>query len=130
MQWFWIGLGGALGSILRYFMQSRMQVAVGGIFPWGTLSVNLIGSALIGILCGWFLVTPFSHNLRLFLMVGILGGFTTFSSFSLDILSLLREGHARIVMVYVLASNIAGLGLAFGGFLAARVLVSRSVAGP
>lgn len=130
MQWFWIGLGGALGSLLRYFVQTRMQVAVGGFFPWGTLGVNLIGSALIGVIGGWFLIAPFSHNLRLFLMVGILGGFTTFSSFSLDILTLLREGHGRIAMVYVLASNIAGLGLACGGFLAARALVGRSVAGP
>jgi fluoride exporter len=130
MQWFWIGLGGALGSMLRYSVQARMQTAVAGFFPWGTLSVNLIGSALIGILGGWFLAAPFSHNLRLFLMVGILGGFTTFSSFSLDVLTLLREGHARVALLYVLASNIAGLGLAFGGFLAARALIGRSVAGP
>lgn len=129
MQWFWIGLGGALGAMLRYFVQTRMQVAVGGFFPWGTLGVNLMGSALIGILAGWFLASPFSHNLRLFLMVGILGGFTTFSSFSLDILTLLREGHGRIAMAYVLASNIAGLGLACGGFLAARMLLGRSVVG-
>jgi fluoride exporter len=123
MQWFWIGLGGALGSLLRYLAQTRLQAAVGGLFPWGTLSVNLIGSALIGVLGGWFLVTPFSHNLRVFLMVGILGGFTTFSSFSLDILTLLREGHGRIAMLYVLISNMAGLGLACGGFLAARAFV-------
>lgn len=130
MHWLWIALGGALGSVLRYSMQVRMQVAVGGVFPWGTLGVNLIGSAVIGILAGWFLVAPFSHNLRLFLMVGILGGFTTFSSYSLDILTLLREGHARIAVLYVLASNVGGLGLALGGFLAARAMLGRSVAGP
>ncbi len=97
----------------------------------GTLAVNLIGSAVIGFLAGWFLSAPapVSQNLRLFLIVGILGGFTTFSSFSLENLNLIREGHIRTALVYILTSNVLGIGLAFGGFLLARAL-SRSVAGP
>jgi CrcB protein len=130
MQWMWIGLGGAIGSMLRFFVQARLQAAYGGLFPVGTLAVNLIGSALIGLLAGCFFYAPVSQNLRMFLLVGILGGFTTFSSFGLDVINLMREGQGRIALLYVLASNTAGIGLAFGGFLLARTLISRSAAGP
>jgi fluoride exporter len=129
MHWLWIAIGGALGSVLRFFLQGRIQAAHPGTFPMGTLAVNLIGSALIGFLAGWFLSTPVSQNLRLFLMVGILGGFTTFSSFSLENLNLIRDGYARTALAYILTSNVLGIGLAFGGFMLARAL-SRSVAGP
>ena len=128
MQWLWIGLGGALGSMLRYFMQSRVQAAHPGLFPYGTLTVNLLGSLVIGFLGGWFLSAPVSQNLRLFLMIGILGGFTTFSSFSLENLNLLREGHARIALAYIAASNVFGIGLAFAGFFLARAIVRQSAA--
>ncbi|MDB5104685.1 MAG: hypothetical protein JWP91_2374 [Fibrobacteres bacterium] len=129
MQWIWIGIGGALGSMLRYFLQIRIQSAYAGVFPIGTLAVNLIGSAVIGFLGGWFLAAPVAHNLRVFIMVGILGGFTTFSSFSLDNLNLIRDGHAKAAVAYVLTSNVMGIGLAFGGFFLARAL-SRSCAVP
>jgi CrcB protein len=116
--------------MLRYFLQARIQAAYAvqaGVFPVGTLAVNLLGSIVIGFLGGWFLSAPVSQNLRLFLMIGILGGFTTFSSFSLENLNLLREGHARIALLYILASNVFGIGLAFAGFFLARALMGRSV---
>ncbi|HKP94213.1 MAG TPA: fluoride efflux transporter CrcB [Fibrobacteria bacterium] len=129
MQVVWIGIGGALGSVLRFFMQSRIQAAYPGNFPMGTLCVNLSGSLVIGFLGGWFLSQPVADNLKLFLMVGILGGYTTFSSFALENLILIREGHVKAVLIYLFTSNTLGVGLACGGFLAARAL-SRSVAGP
>jgi len=128
MQWIWIALGGALGSMARYFAQSRIQASQAGQFPMGTLSVNLIGSMVIGFLAGWFLSNPVSQHLRLFLIVGILGGFTTFSSFSLDALNLLRDGQVRTAVYYVSASNLGGIALAYGGFLLARAL-ARSALG-
>src|SRR3989338_5851406 len=104
MQWLWVGIGGALGSLLRFFLQGRIQVAHGGAFPWGTLAVNLAGSAAIGALAALFAASGApSRQLRLFLMVGILGGFTTFSSFSLENLELLRAGEGRLALFYVLA---------------------------
>lgn len=129
MQWLWIALGGALGSMARYFVQSRVQAVQAGMFPTGTLMVNLIGSALIGFLAGWFLAPSSSQNLRLFLMVGILGGFTTFSSFSLDNLNLIRDGQIRTAMIYVLISNVGGISLAFAGYLLAGAF-SRYAAAP
>jgi fluoride exporter len=132
MPWLWIALGGGLGSVLRFWMQGRVQAVFPGLFPMGTLAVNLAGSAVIGFLGGLF--APGSPaaaqaNLRLFLMVGVLGGFTTFSSFSLENLTLLRSGEARLAVIYVLASNLFGIGLAFGGYALARAFI-RSGAGP
>jgi fluoride exporter len=132
MPWLWIAIGGGLGSVLRFWAQGRLQGAIPGMFPMGTLMVNLIGSAVIGFLGGCFAPgAPLAGqaNLRLFLMVGILGGFTTFSSFSLENMTLLRSGETRLAVLYVLASNGFGIALAFGGYALARVFI-RSGAGP
>lgn len=123
MQWIWIGIGGALGSMVRYFLQNLVQVAHGGIFPMGTLAVNLIGSALIGFLAGVFESAPAYAHWRLFLMVGILGGFTTFSSYSLENMNLIRSGHGRMAAAYLVSSNVLGIGMAFGGYFLARSLL-------
>ncbi len=126
MQLLWIGIGGALGSILRFLLQSRMRAEFPGNFPLGTLGVNLIGSLLIGFLAGWFLNVAAPGHLKVFLMVGILGGFTTFSSFALENLTLIQGGHLKASLVYLLVSNTLGIGLAFGGFVVARA-ISRFV---
>lgn len=132
MHWLWIALGGGLGSVLRFWLQGRVQGAFPGLFPMGTLAVNLIGSAVIGFLGGCFgSASPADGpaHLRLFLMVGILGGFTTFSSFSFENLYLLRSGEGRLAAIYLIASNVLGVALAFGGFALAKA-VTRSGVGP
>lgn len=89
-----IGLGGFLGSIARYFLSTAVYRAAGESFPYGTLLVNILGCFIIG-----FLMTIFQErfvaqpNLRLFIIVGILGGFTTFSSFSFETFALIRAGN-------------------------------------
>lgn len=124
MQWMYIALGGALGSVLRYFLQGHIQKSLPGAFPMGTLGVNLLGSLLIGFLGAWFASSqPSTGHLRLFLMVGILGGFTTFSAFSLENVNLIRDGHLRLAAAYMLASNVFGIGLAFAGFGLARIVI-------
>jgi CrcB protein len=132
MHWILIGIGGALGSMIRFFLQGRIQAAcfraagaAGAVyvgFPVGTLAVNLIGSGVIGFLAGLFESAPVSANLKLFLMVGILGGFTTFSSFSLENINLIRAGQGRAAILYILLSNVLGIGLAFAGYFLARLL--------
>lgn len=130
MQWVYIAIGGALGSVLRYFLQSRIQTYLPGLFPMGTLGVNLLGSLTIGFLGGWLAYAPVgTGQMRLFLMVGVLGGFTTFSSFSLENLTLIRDGHARLAAAYILSSNVLGIGLAFAGYFLARTVI-RSGATP
>jgi fluoride exporter len=124
--WLLVGIGGALGSLGRFALQWRIQSAVAGYFPWGTLAVNLIGCALIGALAAFLETLPGSgaeSRLRAFLAVGVLGGFTTFSSFSAESLALLRAGEWKSGLAYVLASNVLGILLAAGGFAAARFLL-------
>ena len=131
MLWFLVGVGGALGSLLRFFLQMRIQASHGGYFPVGTLAVNVIGSALIGLLAGWMESKgsggshPMHTQLRAFLMVGILGGFTTFSSFGLESVTLVRIGAAGMAVAYVLLTNVLGIGAAFGGFGAALALAVK-----
>lgn len=130
MPWILVALGGALGSLLRYALQGRFLLAFPGPFPAGTLAVNLTGSLFVGILGALFMSLPVSvamaANLRALLVVGILGGFTTFSSFSLENLILLRVGQWRLALLYVLSTNILGIALALGGFFACRALMRPS----
>src|SRR5581483_666476 len=93
--YFWIALGSALGGMLRYWLSGLVAGSIGEIFPWGTLLVNISGSLVIGFFAtltgpdARLLVSPL---MRQFVMVGLCGGYTTFSSFSLQTLSLARDG--------------------------------------
>ena len=109
-----VALGGALGSVGRYLFVIHAGRLFGMDFPWGTLGVNVLGSFLMGLLIGaGTLVLEMSQEVRLFLAVGFLGGFTTFSSFSLDAMSLFQRGAWVAGSAYVGGSVLAGLA-AFG----------------
>lgn len=128
--WLGIALGGALGSACRYAAQILVQGALPGHFPFGTLCVNLSGSFAIGAVAASleaFPGSPAALQARLFLMVGVLGGFTTFSSFCLENLNLLRAGDWRTALLYVLSANVGGLLLAFAGYALGRALVARAL---
>ncbi|KAA3623375.1 MAG: fluoride efflux transporter CrcB [Proteobacteria bacterium] len=89
-----VALGGALGAVLRYAVVTGAASAIGRTFPFGTLAVNIVGSFLIGMLFVWFQARgPHHEILRASLIVGLLGGFTTFSAFSLETLNLFVGGH-------------------------------------
>lgn len=109
--------GGALGSILRYGVSSWVQRSVLSSFPLGILSVNTIGSFLIG-LC-WSLAEAynFSIHIRVFLFTGLFGGFTTFSSFTLETMTLLKTGEYKLALLNIFASNLLGLIAVFLGLL-------------
>ena len=107
MVYLWIAFGSALGGVGRYALQGWAARSLGATFPWGTLFVNILGCAFIG----WFatMTAPEGRLLvgsaaRQFVMVGICGGFTTFSSFSLETLNLARAGEPGRAMAYVLGS--------------------------
>ncbi len=111
--------GGALGSLLRYVITQASITAWGSAFPWGTILINILGSFVIGFFGELTLpnaALPASTEVRLFVMVGICGGFTTFSSFSLQTVALLREGDWIGALTNVALSVLAcvaavGLGL-------------------
>ena len=111
-----IALGSALGGVLRYLAGAMVHVWLARTFPWGTLGVNVLGSTLIG-LCWVLLATRGEQGelLRAFVIVGMLGGFTTFSSFSLETLLLVeQQGYGR-AGAYVLASVLLCLTGAWAG---------------
>lgn len=117
-----IALGGAIGTAGRYLVSALDYRWSQGVFPLSTLLVNLFGSLAIGFLWGLFervMVTP---GTRMFLLMGILGGFTTFSTFSLENFNLIRDGELKIAFWNIAVTNVAGLGLVFVGFFAARAL--------
>jgi len=119
-----VALGGAIGSSLRFFLSALIPRVLGRIFLWGTFSVNIIGSLLIGILWAYFENNFSNYNLKLFLVVGILGGFTTFSSFSLEALNLFKTDGIRTALLYIFATNIFGILAAFMGYYLSKEIIS------
>ncbi|MFC7739099.1 fluoride efflux transporter CrcB [Roseomonas sp. GCM10028921] len=110
-----IALGGALGSVARAWGSALAMRLAGAGFPWGTIAINLVGSFVIGLFAAR---AGTSDDLRAFVMVGICGGFTTFSSFSLQTLELLQAGRVLAAMGNVVLSVALCLGAVAGGHAA------------
>ena len=120
---FLIFLGGGIGAALRHGVNVLSAQWLGVTFPWGTLIVNVTGSFLIGVLAAWFAFrgdAVWSQPLRLFLTTGILGGYTTFSAFSLDFALLFERGEIGQGVAYVLASVALSLAAVFLGLFVMR----------
>ncbi|MCB8923918.1 MAG: fluoride efflux transporter CrcB [Ardenticatenaceae bacterium] len=115
-----IAAGGAAGALLRYTVSGLAYTIFGEDFPWGTLSVNLIGCLLIGFLWQTFENSTLSPQLRALIFVGGLGAFTTFSTYGLESVNLLRDGQMRVAVLNILGSNLLGLVAVFLGMLLAR----------
>jgi len=111
-----IALGGAIGSVLRFGVITLTYKFLDIHFPWGTIFANLIGCFCIGLI--WAILDTFDEpkNLKLFLITGLLGGFTTFSSFALENFNMFRAGEIKLVAANVLISNVAGIFLVFVGY--------------
>lgn len=120
---FIIGLGGAIGTMLRYFMGGLEYRFSNGVFPVSTLVVNVTGSLVVGFL--WGIVDRFtiSPNIRLFIFIGVLGGYTTFSTFSLETFNLMRAGEYRIAFFNVAFSVVLCVGAVFTGYVASKMLM-------
>lgn len=116
----WVALGGAIGATARYAVGETLKTTSG--FPVATLGVNLLGSLLMGLLIGWLArqAAPqegLHDGLRLFLAVGLLGGFTTFSAFSMDVFMLLDKREFFAATAYLGGSLIGGVALFIGGYM-------------
>lgn len=104
-----IGAGSFIGGVLRYLIAEYVQAKQVATFPLGTLTVNLIGSLLIGIVYGLAEKANLTQEWRLFIATGLLGGFTTFSAFSMETVELLRDGHFVSAAAYITLSVLLGL---------------------
>ena len=111
----WVGLGGLLGSIARHAVALAMAGPAVGRFPWATFAVNGLGCLLIGVLAGAAARMPLAEPARLFLMTGVLGGFTTFSAFGLESVTLLRRGDWEVALAYAGGSVLVGLAAVWLG---------------
>jgi len=119
-----IAAGGAIGAVLRYLVSGWTYLWAGEGFPWGTMSVNILGSFLLGFL--WALSEQVTLDARWspFVFVGILGAFTTFSTYSLESFNLIRDGELHLGLLNLIGSNLLGLGGVYLGFLGARALLA------
>ncbi len=104
-----VGLGGAIGAVSRYLVSGWVQRLAGGFFPWGTLAVNVAGSLALGFVLVWLQSTLSSAELRAFAAIGVLGSFTTFSTFSYEALAMLRDGEWWRAGGYTTGSVLLGL---------------------
>ncbi|MHB0898523.1 MAG: fluoride efflux transporter CrcB [Spirochaetales bacterium] len=119
---FLIILGGGLGSACRYLISLAAGRRFGETFAWGTLAVNLLGCLFIGFLIGLIDRSIVSRTFRMLLVTGFLGGFTTFSTFSLESTRMIISGSIDKALINIGLNVIAGLGLTVGGlFVAARI---------
>ena len=120
----YVAIGGAIGAVFRYLVSIISLKYLATTFPWGTLIVNLLGSFVIGFLWGLFELSTISQNTRLFLFMGILGSFTTFSSFSLESFNLLRSGEYWFFFLNIILNVVLGIGLVFIAYFFSRYLLN------
>lgn len=117
MTWLAIGVGGALGALARHVLNGTIQPRF-ALFPVGIFAINAIGCFLIGLLAGLMATSRLAldETERLFLVVGVLGGFTTFSSYGLDTLTLMKGGHTALAVGNALGQMVVGLIAVWVGF--------------
>lgn len=122
MPWLYVGIGAFLGANARYWIGGWAAERFGTVFPYGTFLINVSGSFVVGFLAAFFAERAFSPNWRLFLMVGFLGGYTTFSSYSYEALRLFEEGAYLLGAVYWFGSPVVGLAGCLAGVVLGRLV--------
>jgi CrcB protein len=123
MNYLIVFLGGGIGSMLRHAVNVGSARALGTGFPYGTLTVNVTGSIVMGLLAGYFAFKgDATQSWRLFLMTGVLGGYTTFSAFSLDAINLYERGEVGLALGYIAASGAVSIFGLLAGLLLMRQL--------
>lgn len=118
-----VGAGGALGAIARYYVSDWMRATAGQTLPWGTFTVNIVGSFALGFLLVWLQAAAPNDQIRQFAAIGVLGSFTTFSTFSYETVTMLRAGEAARAGVYALGSMALGIVAVLAGIALATAFV-------
>ena len=119
---FWIAIGGGMGASARYLIGIWAHLRWGSDVPWGTWIVNLLGSFLIGLLASWFVGIEDADRLRLLFITGFLGAFTTFSTFSMETVSLLQKNETGLALLNIFGSVVLGIAFCILGIYAGKQL--------
>jgi CrcB protein len=123
LKYLMVGVGGGLGSILRFWLGSYIGSRMGSRFPYGTFVVNITGSFLIGLVFAFLTArTQWSPNWRYLIPIGFIGGYTTFSSFEFETLRTIQDGQIVMGLLYVAASVVVGFAAVWGGMMAGRAI--------
>lgn len=123
----YVALGGALGTLLRFGLTGWVQGLTGGTFPWGTMTVNVVGSILLGFAVVWLGAAATSIELRQFVTIGMLGAFTTFSTFTYEAAALMQDRDWSAAAGYVFGNLVVGLfGVVLGIGLASYLLLPKA----
>jgi len=115
-----VGIGGFLGAIARHGISSTITKYASGPFFWGTLSVNIIGSFCMGLMAFSFQHKAYTDPLRLFIAVGFLGALTTFSTYSLEAVSLFKSGNMKLALLHIVAHNVTCISCVMLGWFAMK----------
>ena len=125
MDYVWVGIGGGIGAIARFFVGKKVVEQWGSSFPYGTLLINISGAIVIGFLMTLLVERNVSDTFwRSLFVVGFLGGYTTFSSYTWEALHLFEEGRLGAAFAYIGLSNAVGLGCCALGIILARATVA------
>lgn len=119
----YVAVGGAIGSVLRFLAAKGVHTATGALFPWGTMFVNVVGCFVIGLMWGLDEKAVLTSRAKDFILIGVLGGFTTFSSFGLETGRLLADGQWGFAAANVAISNVVGIAMVFAGVLVMRAAI-------
>ena len=118
--WMLVAIGGAIGAVMRFYVSETVPTST---FPWATLSVNLVGSLLLGTVAAGALTSVLSESQALLLGAGLLGAFTTMSTFSVETITLVEAGEWRAATTYVMVSAVGGPLLALGGWKSGQAVM-------
>ncbi|MCD6461077.1 fluoride efflux transporter CrcB [bacterium] len=119
-----IAMGGALGAVMRYIVSGLAYKLISSAFPWGTLAVNLMGCFLLGFIWQIAQEIMISPYLKTFITIGLLGAFTTFSTYAIETVFLLQEAEFFLLSVNILISTLGGIAFAFSGLLTASFIIN------
>lgn len=123
MRVFYVALGGAIGSAARFVLSGGVHAWIGSTYPWGTFVVNLAGSFAAGFLWRLFEQLLIAPHLRPFIFIGVLGGFTTFSSYMLETLNLCRDGQYLAACGNMTLHTVCGMVCVMAGWMLAQVVL-------